>query len=517
MSLGKLKMITSESFATLLRAINPFLYIPDFFLYTYPYFFLLNLVAFVFCITRNKRLLKETTTLVRKNSRYTVLALVVIVVLHVSNCLVSMEPLNNLVPTTIEEVYQAHYFATEHHLWILLRSLGFSSMLFFVKLVLPSIDDVLLCSLVGTVISAATIVMIFLTVKRLTGSQLLSLLGTVLFASISRVVQYSSSIVGTSLIGSFLIVVLVYLYITDHKSGNFFVILFCTTLLIFVRIENIVFLAVFAIWFLLNLREAKKSIIAGSLLGYVFFIPHTAALYNVIPFTKPPFTKPTTFFLGLQGIPERFLSIYANCKQTFGSVFLILIALGIIYLVLTRRWTPVLVCFSLVAAYGCWQLHNFVPYYYFLSLVPLMVVFIIMGLHSLWRASGNRMWRGSLLLIFVLLTVFGIEHHFFVRFEKDPAYIVPNIIAAHELSGKRLILYGYDDVLYSYKRFYQNSVSYSDLNGNVDNFDFVIHLAEGSSDKQMVETQLNANLTFHEDLGYIVHIYRISHSKTSMS
>jgi hypothetical protein len=485
--------------STVLQVVNPLLYFKDFFLYAYPYFFFLNVGVLFYYLVNDSRLRRQTRRLIAKSHPLYLILLSAIMVFLTANCLVSMQPLNNLVPPTLEELYQANQFAVTHKLVYLTRSLGLSSLLMMVKAPFYDSEDVLICSILGIITCVMTVFTLFLILKRITGNDTTALMGCMLFVSLSSVVFYFSSNADSSVITSFLLLLLVYLYITGADMPC---ILFCTTLLAFIRIENLVFLFIFTTWFLLQHRFQLRDIFL-LVLGYVLFIPQIAVLYNVRPFTMG-----TTFFLGLGGIPGRLSTIFASFRQTFGIIFLLFLLLGLVYALREKLWA-VLMPFFLVVLYGCFQLNNSIPYRYLVSLLPLTVLVIATGFHLLQGFNSGKAWRLTAMSVFIVLVVFVPPHHLFMQFEKDPAYIQANIIAAEKIKDKKVILYGYDDIIYNYQRFYKNYQPYWNLHNNTHSFEYVVHFSEGDYDKPLVERALQTNVTFIERLGHIIYLYRI--------
>ena len=65
-------------YLTCMKVFSPLLFIPHFFNYTYPYFFLLNLFLFLYFLFRNKGLTKYIKTLIKRTSKQAIIFLIII-------------------------------------------------------------------------------------------------------------------------------------------------------------------------------------------------------------------------------------------------------------------------------------------------------------------------------------------------------------------------------------------------------------------------------------------------------
>jgi len=314
-------------------------------------------------------------------------------------------------------------------------------------------------------------------------------------------------------ISSFFILLLLLLYITHSlKINNLKCILFCSTLLVYFRIENAVYLIIFLLFLLIN--KIKNLKLLDLIMAYIFFLPNTAVL-KVLNFPNEAYWG--DLFLKL-------VHFYEIFHETFSGYFLLLFLIGIFYFIKKKKWESLLVFFVLFFFYFYLRiLYPLDEPRQIFSLVPIMVVFIIMGFYSIYNFTNypvrNKiLWKISLVFLFCGILFFNVPHHFFTKFDMDPGHVIPYIQTGELLHGEKLILYGNLALITAFKRFYKNYIILNDpelldiKQYNINSFDYVVHFGQWPSNQSQVEKATNLDIELIYDYNYsFVHVYKVVH------
>lgn len=514
-------MVLYEIIWTISRMFNPLLFIPNFFNYTYPYFFISNLFFFIFLFIKNKSLLKYLYAIIKKTSKFTLSILFLIAAFHLINCIYSTEPLNNLTYSGYLEIFNADDLYHEQYFTHLEVPLGWATLLFIIRS-LTNIDYIYIISALGILLSILTIFTLFLIIKHLTKKDTIAVLGCLFYILISDVVFYSTK-AGSNVISSFFILLLLLLYITHSSNiNNIRCILFCSTLLVFFRLENLAYLAVVAGFLLIN--KIKNLRISDYIIAYLFFLPHTVLLASnrfelSISWQATQYLNQS--FTNLGGIFLRLVSFYGWFNDNFSKSFLLLLLIGIFYLLIKKKWAGVLTFFALFCAYLIWPKYPGLQSRYIFSLVPVIIVFIIMGFYTIYNFINypvvRILWKILLVFLFCVTIVFGLSHHFFTKFDKDVFYVKYNEQAGNLLQDSRVILYGDPIEVNPFRRFYNDyEVVYNYdpsaiMQYDINSYDYLVHLVEWVSNQSQVEKALGLNLELTYNTDGHVHVYKIIH------
>ena len=151
-------------FSELMRFINPLFMIPKFYENTYILFFILSAGLFAYHFFRNKKLIQHIKNLYRKTSLIAKILLSLIILMHIANSIYSMQPLNNLQPPNLHDIYEAHKFATEYGLNRLIQPSGFPVLVAFSKIIF-GVDYIYIYSGLGILFSSLTVIFLFFILK----------------------------------------------------------------------------------------------------------------------------------------------------------------------------------------------------------------------------------------------------------------------------------------------------------------------------------------------------------------
>lgn len=499
-----LELIISKLF----YVINPLLYFPKFLIYAYHFFFFFNLGILLYLFFRNKNLLNYMRGLFKDTHIAIKILLVFVVFFHIFNCMYSMEPLNNLVPVTLEDIYKADVFYTKYYFtYFGTQTMGYPAIIAIAKL-LSNADYIYILSVLGIFFSSLTIIMLFISIKHLTNNDFISLFGSMIYISLSFTVYHSCNCVRGLSPSSFFVSVLAFLYLTNSKKINTLrLILFCSTLLFYFRLENVIFIFIFVIYYIMNYSKNRLNLV-DYIVAYLLFLPNTHYLANY----KKMMNFQPGFIIGLSGVKLRLISFLDEFTTIVSLFFFILFLVGILTAIKKRRWNLLLLFTGLLMVYATFQVYAiFMPRHFF-NLLPLVIIFICLGIFSIYSLNFKSIfkyfWRFLILFLILSQLIFGIEHNFFLKFDKDNVYIRPQLEIAELLQGSKLILYDSGVDVFSYKRFYNNSILLRKKQHNLTSYDYLLYFGENKISKYKIMNNLNLNLTL-VNRSRIVDVYKI--------
>jgi hypothetical protein len=435
-------------------------------------------------------------------SRRSATALFLIVAFFVLNSIYSMQPLNNLVPTSSEEIYQADQFLERYQLLNFERSHGFTLTLALAR-ALTGLDYPILSSILGISFASITIVLIYMSVRHMSSSEPLALFSALLYSVLEYTIRFSSSRVGGLALSTMALALVAYFYATDQKGSNLYLILLSSTLAVFMRLENIALIFAFALYLAIRYRQgAKIKWLHVALLLYVCLLAQTYALYNYQPFLNSPSQD---YIVGVPGTMPRLMTFVSLLLENLGFVGSVLVLVGIYYSI--RKGSIVVLSLATALTYALLQLYPFVQDKYLYNLLPVLVVLAGVGAYQL-----SRRWYVAL-IIFAIIAL-GANTSVFNKVELDEPYINSNIRMGQSLDGPDVVLFGYRDLLFNMRRFYPGSILANDV---IEEFDeqpsigqqrYLVHLTELGSDAAYIEDRLHIRVEFIKEDG-IAHLYRI--------
>lgn len=497
-------------YKTFLYIINPLLLYQDFLLRTYHFFFIFNLLIFIYFLFKHKKLIEYICNLITKSPPYIKIILVFIILLHVSNSIYSMQPVNSLVPVTLEQIDQAYNLNKKFQFNDFgSHTIGFPVMIAFTK-VLFDIDYVYILSGLGIFFSSLIILLLFITIKHLTKNDPIALIGCITFISVSYVVHHTSSIVSALTCSSFFVLLLIFFYsLNVQKFDVINLILLLSNLLFYIRPENIIFIFIFIIYFFVNHKQSKSNYLAY-MIGYLFFLPNMPYLLNYKIFIN----NQPGFIVGLSGIESRFLSFISLFLEFFSFLFLLLFIIGLIALFYKRNRFFLISFVGILSVYLTFQVYqSFIPKHFF-NILPVIIVISSFGFYFLASIRIKEAIKFFFVLILWLLFIFNliffVDHHFFKKISYDESSIVPHLRASEEINGSKVLLCCWEGHTLNYQRFYANSeiFEYQKPYESKD-FDYLVHITELPNPILELNKLLNFNLTLnnHE---HMIYLYKIN-------
>jgi hypothetical protein len=470
---------------------SPFLFIKHFFHYTYSIFFLVNIFLLCFYFIRNRNLRKEGIRLLPKK-RY-LAAFLAILALVLVNLVYCMQPMNNIIPTTTEEIYQANQFLSRLHLLNFERPHGFTLVLAFSRFI-TQMDYPYLLALLGITIALATMLLIYMVLQKLTDNGILALLACFWYGIHSITVQYNTTRVSSLSLSSLSLCFLAYLYVTDKNGSNLMLILCASTFAVFMRLENIMVIMAFAIYaIVIYMKHRNFSIPKAIGLIYLLIVPQSYALFNYKPYLNDVSQE---YIIGTGGTMHRLSTFIAILADNIGVLGMLLLMLGVIYTVQKGTW--MLASGATLITYMLLQLYPGFLEKYLLNLFPLLIILVACGVSYLF----SRSLAPFLLLAVVLITPF----HLFSTLPYDGMYILPCMELASEADGE-VVVFGYRDLVFSFQRFFPGSYAANDI---IEEFDeepvlhnpkYLIHLSEIGSSEEYIEQRLPLQVEFIKKQG----------------
>lgn len=331
---------------TIFKIVNPLYLIPDFYNKFYILFFLANLVILIYFlipwIKKHKIRMSKTA----------LFALVLIIIFHIANSIISMNPINNIADIGVQEVCQADNIFYEHRIEKFERTHGFSTIAFLLKLLLPELETYFIFTILGIICSICIILLVFFTIKRLTKSEIYSLLGCLMYILVPITVEISTTYV-TGLYYSSLIILLLFLfYLTDNsKNENLKLIFYTTIFSTYFRMENtILFLPL--IYYFIKYKTSVKPI--DLLLGYILFIP------NTLPILTHSKNHVGRGFLGF-GISTLNFSIIYSMISVLSLILVLMFLVGYVALIIKNRKMQNQIIFLLVLFYHLYVVYEIFP------------------------------------------------------------------------------------------------------------------------------------------------------------
>jgi len=519
-------MVLLEIISAIFHIVNPLSFVPNFFAHTYPYFFIFTLIFFVFVLIKNKTFLNYLYETIKKTSKFILSILVSIAIFHLINSIYSADPLSNLTHPGSTVIFHADDFYYKHQFTQFgIVSYGYSTLLLITKF-LFDFDHLYVMSFFGIFFSILTIFTLFLVVKHLTKNNFIAILGCLFYVLMRDVVLYSTMTTANT-ISSFFILLLFLLYAThSSKINNLRVILFCSILLVYFRVENFVYLLIFALFLLINKTKKMKTL--DFVIAYLFFTPH----FSIIIDNEWVFSGGDASG-HFSDLTAKLVSFYNEAlREYFSELFFLLFLIGVVYMIKKRWWSGLLVFFGLFSVYLYTALIWLMPYghhRHIFSLIPVTIVFIMLGFYAIYNLFNSKFIKILLLSLFCSLLIFGLDSHFFTKFESNQfnsyhhysvyyrVNIEPNIIAGNLSYGKKVILYG-DPVNNVFKRFYRNYYLVDNnnlrdfrLKNNISSYDYVVYFKREVNETEL-EKALKVDLAptnIINRAGSQVHIFKI--------
>lgn len=442
----------------------------------YPVLFLLNIFLVLYFLKNNTRQWKEIKGLM---DRRLALLLVPVLLFAAANMIYCMNPDNNIPPVGTEIMLEAENYFQDMHFSRVARPLGISGLLIPAQH-LPA-DITLLMSSIGIMLALGTIFIMCLAIKKLTNSNIISIMLAALYAFLSPVVYFSSSHVSGAVFSALAITSLVLLYVLKNDDPK--TILYATTLTLFGRVENIVLVLVFIGYLFVKKRKIHWI---HFLMGYAMLLPNIeVARY------WPCYTMPYhDFAFGIDNLLNRVLSIFYQIQFNF-FLLGILIFIGIIC---CRKRIIIWIPIALLTFLLFFQQYENVSLRY---MVPLLPVFFIL-VSCCYRVISSYK-NGAWLFVFILLVMsLGSE---FTAFDKvkDHSYISESKKAS-EITSDDCGLLSYVDGGRYFSRFYDNiTIIHPDLRWVPEGLDCMVLISEFDESEMELETRLDAELELIEE------------------
>jgi hypothetical protein len=498
--------------------------VPLFLNYTYPYFFFISLIILIFLIYKNRPLRDKVRDILKSTPGWAYALLGIIVFIYLAYAIRTANPQNNLVNCVVQEVCQASNLYEDHMIMKFERTHGLASLVWIAKMGFPSVDLTVLFSAVGIIFGVLTILLLFLTVKYLTSSDSISLVSCFMYAIGYYTLYFSTSFVGGFFISSFFILMLSFFYISENASiDNSRLILFCTVLCVYFRIENLVLLAPLAVYGIRRILKRQRAY--GFMefgLAFVCLLPNLLLVLFADTGIWMSHFKPDGYFL--EPIVAKLVGIYQNYALTiFSQILFIFLIIGLIVFIFRRRYFAVAMLLSCVLIYVAFQLYEGIKLEYTFNYIPLSIVFIAAGASWIYTRNNKMAWKIIFLALFIYLA-FSIPRAPFSRIENDPYYVQQQIDLGQALENDPMILYTEDCFGDTWGRFYSNYTvvnPYWDFemypygikeflaNDSFGNYGYVVFPLEYAPDENDLEHKMGINLTEIEYRGGVAHLFRI--------
>ncbi len=485
----------------ILKIINPFFNIPGFYNKYYILFFLVNLILLIYFLIP---WIKKQKLKISKTAK---IALVLIIISHVVNCTVSMNPINNIADIGVQEVCQADNLFNNSRIEKFERTHGFSILIYFAKLLFSNTATYYLTGALGILGSVLIIILLFITIKTYTKKDHYAILGCLTYILIDYVVLTSSTYVTGLTYSSLIILFLFILYLTESPKNKHPRLIFYTTLFsMFFRMENAILFIPFIIYLIKNRTFVKPIDI---LVGYLLLIPNLVPIYN----HSMVHSSIGKFGFSLNSLNLSFTTAFI---QMFSSIFFVFLLIGYLKLKKTTKW----ILPSLIIIYSAYFVYQSFLQRHLLNLIPILIAYILIGLSFTSNLSKNRIWKILVVGLFIYSLIF-IQHNLFTRYPENSHYITSQKQAGKIMGNDSIIIYTEQCLADTYSIFYNNyiivNLPLGNMHHTMDDFlsehsaleyDYIIFLQDWKPEKKELESVFNINLTEQEQVG-VVKIYKI--------
>jgi hypothetical protein len=448
--------------------------------YYYPLFFLINILLLIYFLKNNKKQINEIKKLISKKS---IIILIFILSISTFNMLYCMNPDNNLPPVGTDIMDETENYYNNLHFNKIGRPMGVSTILIVLQIIPINISY--LMSIIGIFFQLLTTLMLYLLFKKNIKNESVSILGCLLFSFSYSIINYFSSEISGLVISTFSITLLALLYSLNNKDTK--TLLFATTLTLFGRVENIIFILIF-LYHYYNNKINWKYLIAG----YLLLLPNIEVARYWKWYTEPQHG----FAFGINNILNRFISFFTIIFNEF-TFLIILLIIGIYF---NRKkiiiWIPILLIIFLLF----FQQYEHIHLRYLIPLFPIFYLFI--------TSSKNLIKNKWIFIIIFILLSLNLNFIFFEKIEDN--YFIRVNKEASNLTKDTTILYTYDKLGKYFSKYYNNvTVIPTPSNKYPGKFEYLVDLSEYEYSKKQIEKDLKLNLTLIKDMG-ITTVYKIN-------
>jgi hypothetical protein len=343
----------------------------------------------------------------------------------------------------------------------------------------------------GILISSLTVILIFITIRHLTKNDASAILGCLIYVLLPITSYFSSSHVETTLSSSFFVLLLFFLYLTDNgKERNTDAIIFCSTLTLFFRAENVVFIPLLVLYLVRKFGRLNKWGLSNGMIGklaiaYLFTTTITALLMSPVFSINQEIGA--AHMISYSGIQSRLISFHAVLVSHFSPILFFALVLGIAYLlIIKKRYYSLMVFFLLIAIYLLFPVYEEIGDKYFFTLVPTIITLIGLGIFSVYNLDRRTMWKILVVIVFLALILCGLNTKPFSRFGVQETS--KPLLGADLINKESTLIYGPVDSVYCYHRFYDYAIPFEEAK-NQNEYEFLIYFSGDpiSTDNKSVE------------------------------
>lgn len=425
----------------------------------------------------------------------------VIILFQIINLLIVAQPVNNLQPPALQQLYQSERLIDGDSFYDFSERGWALGIMISVFDFLTPLQPLHILVIFGFLSNIFTVFLLFHIVRDITGNRTAGMLAALVIAFSGTATQFSMNYISSNTLAMPVFVLLSWALMRKHWKMSFML----STILVFLRTEFIIMLPFALIVYILS-KKSKKDII-WFVICYLMILPNTVMLHDYRTFGND--TGDSLLTLG--DMQTRISSIYTLFQDQLSLLFLG--ACITMMVLIWKRPAVHLVLLSVLAVYVTFTVYQHLQFRFFISIFGLLAMAIGLG----WNNIKRYCMLSAIVLIAVMFTT---STGSFSKESVNSCFYEPSLEANEIVSGNRYLLYGTPFFVNGFQNYFDDPelghYSYRENEKvrdgfNISEYDYVVFFyestLEGSPETPEFQFNIPYELITQED-GRCVHVFR---------